>query len=315
MRRRFVSAEDRDTVISLRKSGAGWLKIEEMTGIPRRTAKNVYEEWQKGQAAEEVLTARRQVAAEAFNLHMRDLMVLAREITTSLAVPVLSDRRSSRQVLDNVFEKDILGSTREASPFSFIKRDKAAITRQNRILFDSLKQHTRDKVNWDALDSWSAARDDWHSSRERLEAEVKPVRDKANQIDGAAISTFKLPGTGDRMASGIVETAYHALVDNEFQEPEKYIKVKGIQGGWTILFGGDTSDTELVSETAHAADITVAFCKNVVKGLFAQNEPLLQGMAASLARMREAHNELTDKLDELRLIPVILQTKCNICPA
>ena len=151
--------------------------------------------------------------------------------------------------------------------------------------------------------------------RERLEEELKLVREKVNQSDGTAGSTFKQTGTGDRMAKGIVETAYHALVDNEFRDPEKYIKVKELQDGWAILFGGDTSDTELVTETEQDADITEEFCRNVVKELFTEEEPLVKGMASSLERMREACDELTDKLDELRLTPVILQTKCDICPA
>jgi hypothetical protein len=301
----------------LRKSGAAWLAIQEITGISRRTAKGVYDEWQKGQAAEEVITARRQVAAEAFKLHMRDLGALAQAISVNLADPELNDMRNGKQVLDNVLESNIRVFADTESSFSFTKRDAATTFRQNHILFDSLKQHTQSKVDWDLLDKWSAARDDWHSGIELLEAEVKLIRDKVNQVTGTAGSTLKQLGTGDRMAKGIVETTYYALVDGEFREPGKYIKVKELlQNGWAILFGGDTSDTELVSETEEVADVTAVFCKNIVKELFTQKEPSLTwDMAASLARMRQAHNELTDKLDELRLTPVILQTKCDICPA
>ena len=315
MRRRFVSEEDRDKIIQLRRSGGSWLGIEFMTGIPRRTAKSIYDEWQKNQAADEVISARRQVAAEAFKEHMHDLIVLAREITISLALPAFNDMRNGGQVLDNLFEKDICRSTSETSPFSFVKRDTTTTIRKNHILLDSLKQHTRGKVDWDLLDNWSVARDDWHFGRERLEAEVKQVRDKINQIDDTAASIFKQPKTSDRMAKGIVETAYYALIENDFRTPEKYIKVKELQDGWAIFFSGDTSDTELVSETADVADIVAAFCQKVVKELFAQDKPLLKGMATSLAKMQEAHEELMDKLDELRLTPVILQTKCDICPA
>ncbi|MCK4786439.1 MAG: hypothetical protein KAV87_21960 [Desulfobacteraceae bacterium] len=318
MRRRHVSQEDRDTVVRLRKSGAGWLTIQEMTGIPRRTAKGVYNEWQKGQAAEEVITARRQVAAEAFKLHMRDLGALAQAISVNLTDPGLNDMRNGKQVLDSVLESNIRVFADTESSFSFTKRDAAATFRQNHILFDSLKQHTQSKVNWDLLDKWSAARDDWHSGREQLEVAVNGlVPDMVNrQSAGSVGSTLKQPGTADKIARGIIETTYYALVDNEFEEPDKYIKAKGLQTSCAILFGGDTSDTELVIEDTKVAVIIAVFCKNIVKELFTQKEPSLTwDMAASLARMRQAHNELTDKLDELRLTPVILQTKCDICPA
>jgi hypothetical protein len=318
MRRRFVSEADRDTVIGLRKSGAGWLKIQEMTGIPRRTAKSVYDQWQKAQAAEEVRTARRQVAAEAFKLHMRDLAALAQVISASLAGPGLNDMRDGRQVLDSVFESNIRVHTDNGSSFSFIKRDATVDFRQNHILFDSLEQHTQDSVNWSFLDSWLAARDDWHSGREKLEVAVsRLVSEMVNKHGGGSVgSTLRHPGTNDKMVRGIIETTYYALVHNEFQEPDKYIKEKGLQTSCAIFFGGDTSNTELVIEDTKVAAIIVVLCKNIVKELFTGRESsLIKEMATSLARMREAHNELKDKLDELRLTPVILQTKCDICPA
>ena len=40
MRRRYVSDEELTQVIKLKQNGASWLRIENETGIPRRTAKN-----------------------------------------------------------------------------------------------------------------------------------------------------------------------------------------------------------------------------------------------------------------------------------
>ena len=117
------------------------------------------------------------------------------------------------------------------------------------------------------------------------------------------------------MVKGLIETTYHALIENGFQAPEKYIKVKELQGESAILFGGDTSDTELIIEDTKIAVIIAKYCKDIAKVFADKESSHIDDMAVSLAKMREAHNELTDKLDELRLIPVILQTKCDICPA
>ena len=317
MRRRFVSEEDRDRIIQLRKSGGSWLAIENMTGIPRRTAKGVYDEWQKNWAAEEVVNARRQVAADAFKMHMRDLIMLGREITNNYTIPDLNDRRNSQQVLNNIFEKDIREKNRETSPFTFVKRDLSTTIRQNHILLDSLKQHTQEKVEWDLLNKWEAARNNWWSTRKSLETEVcEQVSDIANNNPGnVANATLRQPGITDRVIQGILETIYHILVDNESQV-EKYIKIKGLESGWAILFGGDISDTELFIEDKNISSIIGGYCRSIARGLFTDEESsLIQNMATSLAIMREAHKELMDKLDELRLTPIILQTRCDICPA
>lgn len=318
MRRRYVSEEERDIIIRLRKSGAGWLKIESMTRVPRRTAKRIFQEWQQAQSAEEIKAARRQVAAESFNLHMRDLITLAQAISTNLADPELKDRRDGRQVLNNVFESDIRGRSQGDSSFSFMKNDPNAISRQNRILFDSLKQHTQGKVDWGLLDKWLSARDDWHTGMRKLEVAVGGlIRNMLRQHSAGSLGArLRDPEMADQMRRGVVETAYHALVSNKYQEAEKYINVRQAQNGFLILFGGDVSDTELVIETMEVAVIIAGLCRWEVEKLFTGKESsLIEDMATSLASMREAHNELVDKLDELRLAPLILQTKCDICPA
>jgi hypothetical protein len=105
------------------------------------------------------------------------------------------------------------------------------------------------------------------------------------------------------------------LVDSESQV-EKYIKPENLQNGGVIYFGGDNSDTELIFEDIKVTVIIAKYCIDAAKALFAEKKPSpIDDMVSSLDRMREAHDELMDKLDELRLTPVILQTRCDICPA
>jgi hypothetical protein len=162
-----------------------------------------------------------------------------------------------------------------------------------------------------------AARDAWHVDRERLEAQVgKLVRDMVSDYGSGPVgNTLKQPGTADKITQGIFEAMFRAMIDNESQV-EKYINPKQIPNGSAIFFCGSISDTELTVEDTKIAVIIAKFCRDIAKSLFAHKKLLfIDDIIVSIARMREAHNELTYGLDEIRLTPIILQTKCNICPA
>lgn len=320
MRRRFVSDEDLDTVISLRKSGAGWLKIQEVTGIPRRTAKRVYDEWQQSRAAEEVTTARRQVAAEAFNSHMRDLVKLAHEISAGLATPGLADRRDGTQVLGSIFEADIHGNGQDKTHYPSIRRDVEDIKRQNRVLFDSLKEHTKDTVNWQTLADWQVARDEWKMNMERLESTAAELVRNILNYDTDSLGLSSRIKSDKRllskMALGVAEATQRNVTTRESDEATDYIKVKKGVAGTQVMFGGDASDTELVVDSLELAEKVAMISRRAATNLDRGKESyIVRNLADSLFRMDAAHRELVDKLDELRLTPLILRTRCEICPA
>ena len=214
MRKRYVSEEEREQVIRLRKSGASWVSIETMTDVARRTAKHVFEEWQQGRAEEEIALARRQVAAEAFNRHMQDLVTLAEHIVDNLMVPDSKDRRNGSQVLDRVFEVETRSRPRNSWEGISAKKDTARIKRQNQILFSSLKEHTRGQVDWDMLQQWIAARDRWSAgmvnvekSAEELVGNILSVSADSTGINHGIRSNRNLMDTVVRGIAGVVHGA------------------------------------------------------------------------------------------------------------
>lgn len=320
MRRRFVSEEDRDTVIKLRKSGAGWLKIQEMTGIPRRTAKSVYEQWQKGQTAEEVTTARRQVAAEAFNFHMSDLMALAYRISSDLAMPQFADRRDGSQVMENIFRLDIRGHSQDKPRYSLIKKSMEDIKRQNRILFDSLKEHTKEKIDWRTLDDWVFARNEWKKDMDKLETValkmVNKTLDREADEKGLSSTIKSDKNLVAKMARSVAETVYRIRTAGEPKQPDYYIKVREGKNSVQVFFSDSASETELAIVSRDSAVIVAGTCIWAVTKLTRGKEStILRGLDSSFCKMETAHRELTEKLDELRLTPLILRTECEICPA
>lgn len=267
MRKRFLSEEQREHIVRLRKSGAGWLRIETMTRIPRRTAKRAFEEYQQKQSEEEIQTARRQVAADLFQSHLRDLIITAKTITASLSQPDLKDRRDGNTVIDQILVTNI--RNRGTSRLVMEAEQTDVTRRQNRTLLNSLKQHTRGKIDWQTLDNWRTARNEWQNGIEQLRSTsmtlIRNFIQNESHKPGPAIPIKwdeKLIG---RMADGIVEAVHRAVVDGKLDHIEKYINSREHQGKVLILFGENVSTTELIVDRKELAEKVVALCRKIVK--------------------------------------------------
>jgi len=323
VRRKYVSDQDTDTIIRLRKSGASWLKIESITQIPRRTAERVFDEWKKTRLAEELKSSRQQIATMAFNYHMQDLTNLARAVLDNMGDPSFKDKRDGTSVLNHVFETDIRGRGQEETYPPTATPSTARIIRQNKLLFNSLKEHTKESVDFFTFDKWLAARNTWKTSMDKLYSEVAQViRNNINQKSDAPEVIAKIKSDEalfDQMVTGAVETIYRAILDGKVAQIEQvkaYINKKPLPGGITILFGGNVSATDLVPESNELAEEILKICKLAVDILLTGKElDTVEVLADALHIMRDSRNELDDSLDELRLIPIILRSKCELCPA
>lgn len=318
MRRRFVSDEERENIVRLRKSGAGWLRIETITGIPRRTAKRAFEESRQRQSEEEIQAARRQVAGDLFRSHVRDLVAIAGVVVASLSQPGLMDRRNGDTVLDNMLAINIrdLGISSQV-----MGEEQGDVTvRQNRMLFESLKQHTQSKIDWRILDDWRNARNEWQRGTEKLRSTsmtlMRNFVTHGSNKPGPTASINSDDKLIQRMIDGVVEVGYRAAVDGKPDDMEEYINTRERQGKVQVLFGGDVTITDHVVESKELADQVAILCRQVVTNLSKGKESeILKDMTRSLQSMGSVHDMLAEELDELKITPLILRTKCDICPA
>lgn len=317
MKKYFVSEEKREKLIDLRKSGASWLKIENLINVPRRTAKRVFEEWQQSKSLEDIQSARREVAAETFRQHLQDLTTLARLISSRLGLPRIEDKRNGQEVIDGIYYEDIHVTEPNKSTFSS-KKDYEIINRQNHLIFESLKQHTRGKVDWDLLDNWVKARNSWQDGIVILEeAARRQIRNALIRLpNGRLDANAKGALIPNEMIKGIVEAAYRALINGNTAEAASFIRIGERENGFVILFGDNSSPNNMLIETMEKAEKVKEVSIAALKMLFeADNSGLVNTLMVSLDTIREIHDKLVLKLDELVLTPVILKSKCDICPA
>ncbi|HEY91872.1 MAG TPA: hypothetical protein G4O07_08585 [Dehalococcoidia bacterium] len=188
MRRRYLSEEELTTVINLKRTGSSWVNIQRKTEINRRTVKRAYEKWERSQSTDELKLARTEVAATEFRTRMESLTALAGSLVANLRIPVsLADmEKNTEQFFSWLWQQDLLqryiSSETQAKVYtmgntqSFRIGDPQSYRREQEMLLQSLKAHTREEVRWNILDDdWSRARDNCISILSELRRAAREV--------------------------------------------------------------------------------------------------------------------------------------------
>jgi len=333
MRKRELSENELSKVIKLRQSGTSWLKIESGTGIPRRAAKRAYENWSRNQSMQEVKEARKEVAAEEFRKHMNYLIKLTESLINHLGVPPSADlATSSEHSLAFFYQHDIL---RELEPPDLAEINEVSlglsagvesyerqrIVRQNQLLFKSLQEHTREKVRWEAFDDWKQSRDNCAKIVADLREESRQVvANYLKQVTGLLHKIKEQSGEKDadyRMAQAALEALWQGIVDEATDKGWPLIEVVS-RGNRTaqipsVSIGKQTvltlTETDLAIKVAKICNQTTTTLRQ------GQKAEMVQELAREIRRMRRLTTELVERLDSLLLRPLILRTRCDLCPA
>ena len=327
MRRRDVSPEELARIIMLRQSDTSWLQIQRDTGVSRRIAKRAYEEWGRSQSREELKAARKDVAAEEFRNHLVTLIKLAQLLVRTLdKLPLPSlNPVSAQEILRNLLQEDIAG---EYGVYGRPEVVRGAETyppetclRQNQILLEALQSHTHEKIDWQILKQWKDTWDDCTRTQGQLRQETTKI----------LLNIFN-------QKPGLIER----IVEGSGREREDVVKrmVDGVlYATWQKILAGKL-DQSLVVETISVghARVEVVFGENhLSKGLyFSENDLAKQveetglwvgknlgidrkedmiKLVNDVRKMRGIVDDLTRKLNPLMLRPLILNTRCDLCPA
>lgn len=328
MRRRDVSPEELARIIRLRQIGTSWLKIQRETGIDRRIAKRAYEEWGRSQSREELKAARKDVAAEEFRNHLRSLIRLAELLVGTLDIPQPSpDPVSAKEVLRSLLQRDIAGEYEAYGEPDVPYRGLAIIyrpetlLRQNKMLFDSLKAHTQEKLEWwETLDEWGKARDTCTTAQGKLTEEItKTLLNILNQKPKLTDRIVKGSGKKDameRMVDGIVHAVWERILAGNPDQPPLIEAISRADGMTEVLFGEHGLGLGLIFTETNLAKEVGNTCIWAAKNLcIREKENIVQLLVDNVSTMRKAIKDLTEKLNPLVLRPLILSTRCDLCPA
>ncbi len=336
MVRRHWSQEELDKLIRLRQAGASWLKIQNEIGIHRRTAKRTYENWERSQSLQELKEARKDVAAAEFRTHMESLVRLAGSLVTNLSVPSspADMEKNTEQFFSWLWQQDLLqryiSSEIQANIFTmgdkqrFHIGDPQSYRREKELLFESLKVHTRGQVSWDILDNrWKQARDNCSKIVRRLPKETSEVvnnfLNQERQID--LLRSLKQESREDnpvkQMAEAVLREIWRAILQDKLGEEKPWFQTvlrgKGTpqeiniksESETVFTFFGDTN-IGLAKELTRICELAA---KNLCKG------DTVHKLRDEVRNMKKASEELREMLNPIRLRPMILRTRCDLCPA
>jgi len=324
MKRITLSEEELERVIKLRReTNASWLKIQKITDIPRHIAKREYQQWFAKQSVDELKTARINIAEKDFNQHRHYLCKLADTLTNHLAVPSFPNiTKNSKQYLDKLWEKPIIED--ELSQDTMITNvDEQLIQRtkrQNKLLFKSLQEHTRSRVDWNVLNQWVQARDQCWINLQSLHAAANTVLTNILNQDVNFLRTIerdsKEHNAFSRLLKGIDWVIWWNIAVT------KSIKIRRLLQ--TSTAGAPTSPVTVVefnkrpiltfSEQALAnktRDRGNRAISNLCKG---REQESVASLADCIKQMAEVVESLERLLDPLVLRPLILNTRCELCP-
>lgn len=317
-------------IVRMRRQGYSIEAIAESTGRHRHTVRTYLEERRTHSLADE---ARREVMIQELRRHLDELSQFGASLVEHLTVP---------------------GSPHET-------RDAVAVlyslhSGQNKVLFESLREHTRG-VWWEALEDWEHAWDNciWALGELRRgagevvenilkesgllnrtlsvtgietieitdpnnvcqetfsEEIVEPMKEKTKTdlTDALMASTGKDKDIAmKRITDGIVHLLWRHILqpDEEFPLVETMPRA---DGRVEIVFGTDRFTSYLIVRDQRA-DKIMGICKSAAEKL---RGDMTEAVVKEIDTMRVRIEEFREAMSPLRLRPLLLRSRCSLCPA
>ena len=316
MRKRYVADEEMNHILKLKQAGASWLRIQKETGIPRRTAKLAYEEWERTKSGEEIKRARTEVAAEEFRYHLEDLIALAQVFVRSLYIPMpMSKIDNTDEILETLWKQDIRKEHRGSLGIT----EERQIIRENKMLFRSLQDHTRGKVRWQTFEEWKEALARYIGHCSSLQAEARQVLDNILNQHREFKSKLLTAGKGikpaEYMTRGVVEAVWRAFLARKVEEAEAFISTRSFgEHAADVYFGKEASTTSLRLDDAKLAEEVADVCRQAARNVSMKELPLVGEIKRDTDTLDKKSKELEEMLNDLVLRPEILRTRCDLCP-
>lgn len=312
MKKREISPIELKKIVELRQLDATWTEIARETKVERRIAKRAYDEWERDQKMKEQEKVRFRIAAEAFHEHVNYLIRLAEALSNHLSLPIGPDEaRSADQHISNLWQMNILEETK---PNALSQADRVrqirSTERLNLMIFNSLQTHTGEKLRWHALDEWKEA---WNSCRElfnnlKIEGRrgVTNILNEETDLLQEIESRSQKEAAIQRIARAMVHAIWESVVENKFDPKCPIVKVSyEVIDGIVAIF----TEKEL-------NESLIVLCDKALEILLKEDTiDLVKKLCDEVHKVRKAMDELAENLNRLVLYPIILHTRCGLCPA
>lgn len=319
MKRVDLTPEQLEDVIRYRQGGLSWLGIQNATGISRRVAQRSFEKWQKARSIRELENVRVKAGEAEFERHLDALTRWAESLVDYLSLPEYPGfSMDAGTYFFSLMEKDIAEPPAEVAATAREDRARARNIRRNKLLFESLKEHTADKIRWDLLTGWMEG---WDSCYRVFPG----LMTLAGEVTGTAFNRFPgfdewfVAGRGQSspleiLKEGILDVLWKAIVAGGVNTAADSIQSEKVELNEEEILRITVGLRNLFQRDNREMDPSVtSYCRGVIDELWNSGEA--REMRSAVERMRGVVEELEAVLEPLVLRPLILRTRCKICPA
>jgi len=335
LKRTELAYDELEKVIRLKQIGTSWLKIEHETGISRRIAKRAYEKWERSQSLQELKDARKEVAAVEFRYHIEDLKNLAIFLASSSSVPSSPDMTNAEQFFSGLWQQDPLQRISridiETMQMSYpprwnISMDSQLISRGNELLFQSLQDHIRgEEGRWDCLERWKETRDNSVKILDKLRKEsrvvvpnyLKQEKEEIKYLLRIIEEGSRERNPAERMVEAVLNAIWRDILEDKLGQNLVQMMLGSGGSQCMVRVGYETfflfnAPTDTTLDTTLAQKVT-RICNLAVNNL--EKEDMVKLLQNEVRIMKKASEELREMLNPVKLSPMILRTRCSLCPA
>lgn len=322
MKKKHISDEKMRQLIKLRKKGTSWTIIGDKIDIKRRVAKRAYEEWEQKSLLEELKEVRREIAGEDFRKHRAQILELAGDLVERLDTPAVPTFRDSAEVyLAPLWKKNrwVKTENEQIQVTGSISADDATmrrIERQNDLLFGALKAHTKRRLRWNKYDewqsSWDACKEAVDKFRGKMHRRLKEDLDRQSEVEGKPgepVPDSEL----EEVTDVIITTIWRSLLDN--RPGMLLLDQSGIEPGRdsiTVGLRGFDQTIRIPWIRQESSTTLVVGINEELKGLYQAG--VVSRIADNLSRMQTISSVFEKVLNPLVLGPIILTSRCDLCP-
>ena len=310
-RKSRITEEQISEMLRLRRLGKSISEIARITGFHRQTITTYLKERQADVLADEV---RKQLLTNELQKHLDSLIQFAASLMEHLTLPDSpTEERDAASVLGPLLPKEL---PEVLDPTSWkSRREQQQTDRQNKMLLESLREHTSETEWWRAFEEWQ---ENWNMCRSVLEELRKEANDVIRKIINENPS-FKgevdIQTEEDKehiiknVVNDVLWLAWKAVTGEPYEEIV-YLTKEGMvaarfSDGTHYPMGHKISDDSLwqdIAEVYQSGYETLCHSftkKNVVEMLYSMNEKI----------------EIIDNiLDPFVLRPSLVRTRCGLCP-
>jgi hypothetical protein len=194
------------------------------------------------------------------------------------------------------------------------------------MLFQSLKDHTRGDLRWEVLEQWEGTWDECKSEYGKLEEMVSAVVKNFLYQEKGLEKNIKQGNQSNQKGDAVLQVVetlcqriWSGILSNKLEsDPNVFGVIAGPNKDvfFVYLIGMGNSNF-LTFANRDLAEKVARLGNNAFKNLLPREneDPIVKSLKVKINRIRRVNEELADMLNPLVLRPIILRTRCDLCPA